>query len=88
MGLTYRLEYKASAVRELQALPKAVQDRIRPVLHSLPGNPRPRGVKALKGSTRPLLRLRVGDYRIVYAVEDERLVVLVVRIAHRREVYR
>ncbi|MCD4726205.1 MAG: type II toxin-antitoxin system RelE/ParE family toxin, partial [Pirellulales bacterium] len=54
---------------------------------ALAKNPRPAGAKMLAGPNR-FLRVRVGDYRIIYRVEDDRLVVLVVRVGHRREVYR
>jgi addiction module RelE/StbE family toxin len=50
--------------------------------------PRPSGVKALHGEERGYLRLRAGDYRIVYRIEDQKLLVVVVRLGHRREVYR
>lgn len=86
--MTYRLEVTPSAKKALAALPKAARLRVDARINALATDPRPHGVKTLRGSKPPLLRLRVGDYRIIYAVEDDRLVVLVVRIAHRREVYR
>jgi len=60
---------------------------LRPRIDALADGPRPAGAKKLKGGGE-LWRIRVGDYRIVYAVRDRILLVLVVRVAHRREVYR
>ena len=56
-------------------------------IDGLAENPRPDGVKKLKGSEEDLYRIRVGDYRIIYEVYDIRLIVNVVAVAHRREVY-
>mgnify|MGYP001580816136 FL=1 len=56
-------------------------------MDALAATPRPKGVKKLTG-TDDLYRIRVGDYRIVYQIHDDRLIVLVVRIGHRRDVYR
>ncbi len=56
-------------------------------IDALATNPRPRGVQKLKGDEQ-FLRLRVGDYRLIYVVEDDRLLILVVKIGHRRDVYR
>jgi len=65
-----------------------VQERIRKDIDSLAHNPRPPGATAMQGTERGLIRIRVGDYRVVYQVKDRELIVLVVRIGHRREVYR
>ena len=84
--MSYSIRIKRSAARELARVPQ--QDRLRMVhaidslgQHPLKGSP-------LKGENRGLRRIRVGDYRIVYEVLDDALVVLVVRVEHRREVYR
>jgi len=58
------------------------------LLTALASDPRPQGVKALSGTERPMMRVRVGDYRIVYEVHDSCLVVLVVFVGHRRDIYR
>jgi mRNA interferase RelE/StbE len=63
-----------------------LRDRVRDAIDSLADDPRPRGVAKLAG--RDDYRIRVGDYRIVYAVDDEERLIIVARIAHRREVYR
>jgi mRNA interferase RelE/StbE len=83
----YRVEFKPSARRQLRKLPAEVQRRIVLRAEALGGDPRPPGVEALAGAD-ALYRVRVGDYRIVYEVRDRILLVLVVRIGHRREVYR
>ena len=74
-----------SAAREFRRLHGSLRERIRSAIDGLAMDPRPAGVVKLAG--RDDYRVRVGDYRVVYAVDDE-LVVLVARIAHRREVYR
>lgn len=85
--MTYRVEILPSARRELAGLDPQTRKRIDKRILLLAETPRPAGVKALQGQ-RGLLRLRVGDYRVVYAVRDDVLVVTVVRVGHRREVYR
>ena len=83
----YRIELRPSAVRELAALPQDVQRRLARVIDRLEMNPRPSGAKALAGPDR-LLRVRVGDYRIVYQAHDAARLVDVIRVAHRSAVYR
>lgn len=83
----YRIEVRPRAERELAALPQDARRRVARAIDALGDDPRPAGCVALKGGG-GLLRIRVGVHRVVYLVEDDRLVVLVVRIGHRREVYR
>jgi mRNA interferase RelE/StbE len=83
----YRVEIARGAIKVLAALPRKEQQRIRAAIDLLAGIPRPPGCVALAGETRAC-RVRVGDYRIVYEVFDDKLVVGVIRIGHRREVYR
>ena len=85
--MAYTVELKPSAAKALEALPRPDQRRIAARIDTLATDPRPVGVKKLGGAEN-LYRIRVGDYRIVYQVQARRLVVLVVRIAHRRDVYR
>ena len=83
----YRLLIKPSAVNEIEAIPtKKDRRRIIARIRSLADDPRPAGCVKLSGSAK--YRLREGRYRIVYAVEDDRLVVLVVKVGHRKDVYR
>ncbi len=74
------------AVRAFRRLRGRVRDRIESAIDGLAAEPRPHGAVKLAG--RDDFRIRVGDYRIVYAVDDTDRLVLVARIAHRREVYR
>jgi mRNA interferase RelE/StbE len=83
----YRVEITPAAQRELSKLPKKAQKRIDERIQALAENPRPPGSKKLEGED-DFHRIRVGDYRIVYQVKDKVQLVLLVRIGHRREVYR
>lgn len=85
----YRVVLAPAAERRLSKLEAAVQRRIIRALHELEVEPRPRGAALLAG--RPgerTWRIRVGDYRVIYEIHDDRLMVLVVRVGHRGEVYR
>lgn len=85
-GVSYSVRIKSSAVKELQRLPTNAQERLTAAIDGLAVEPL--AGTLLKGGLRGLRRLRVGDYRIVYEVLDDELVVLVIRVAHRREAYR
>ena len=82
----YAIEIKPSARRELNNLNDNLIARIVPKIEGLADNPRPSGCRKLRGYT-DLWRIRVGDYRVVYIVDDDRKIVSVTRIAHRRDVY-
>jgi len=83
---SYSLVLKRSADRELRKVPKEDLRRITDRIRELANNPRPVGSEKLSGQDR--YRVRQGDYRIVYAVDDESRTVEVVKVGHRREVYR
>jgi mRNA interferase RelE/StbE len=83
----YALDFTTPAARQIRKLDPQIRSRIRAATEALRDNPRPAGVTALAGAG-DLLRIRVGDWRVIYRVEDARLVVLVVEVGHRREVYR
>ncbi|MEU8258321.1 type II toxin-antitoxin system RelE/ParE family toxin [Micromonospora inaquosa] len=83
----YTVQIDRSAAKLLRKLEPPVQARLVAAIAALGADPRPEGVKALAGH-RGLFRVRVGDYRVVYTVNDSILVVLVVHLGHRREVYR
>lgn len=83
----YRVHLARRAVKSIARLPRAEQQRIRAAIDLLADEPRPPGCVALTGEA-GVYRVRVGDYRILYEVVDERLLILVVRIGHRRDVYR
>lgn len=85
--MTYTVIFQPAAAREFRKLPPDIQKRMRPKIDALSKNPRPPGVEKLAGSE-DSYRLRVGDYRVLYRIKDNLLIVALVRIAHRREVYR
>jgi mRNA interferase RelE/StbE len=83
---SYSLRVKRSAEKEIRGLPADVRRRVITRIQSLVDNAYPPGATKLTG--REAWRLRVGAYRIVYTIEDQCLIIEVVRVAHRREVYR
>ena len=81
----YRIELRPAAVRALRNLDPPVRRRIQGAIALLAKDPRPPAARALQG--RPGLRVRIGDYRILYTVADDVLLVVIVTVGHRREVY-
>lgn len=81
----YRIELRPAAVRALRKLDPPIRERIRGAIGMLAENPRPPAARALRG--RPGYRVRIGDYRIIYTVADDVLLIVVVTVGHRREVY-
>lgn len=85
--MAYRIEVKRTARKALLALPQVYRERIAEAIEALADEPRKLGTRKLAGSDR-LYRLRVGDYRVIYEIHDDRLVVMVIKVGHRREIYR
>ena len=85
--MAYTVEFLKTAERQLAALPQDAQRRIARKIDALRKDPRPPGVELLHGDER-FYRLRVGDYRVIYSIEGKRLVILVIRIGHRKDVYK
>ena len=83
----YRLFSAPTAKKELERLPKKMRDRITAAIDALADNPRPHGSLKLEGAVNRY-RIRVGEYRIVYSIEDKILTVLIIRIRHRKDAYR
>ena len=83
---SYRVLIKPSAVKELERLPAKDRKRVASRITSLAADPRPPGADKLSGHEK--YRLRQGDYRILYAIDDADVTVLVVKVGHRRDVYR
>ncbi len=83
--MTYRIELRPAAVTALRAVHPNDRTRIQGAIALLAQDPRPPGARALQG--RPALRVRVGDYRIIYTVQDDVLMIVVVALGHRRDVY-
>lgn len=86
-GRSYNVCYDPRALKELGKLDKQVARRVVRAIHALSNDPRPSGVRALVGFDN-LWRIRIGDYRVIYTITDAELVVLVLRVAHRSNVYR
>ena len=83
--MSYQIELRPAAVRALRRIDHQDRDRIRGAIALLGEDPRPPGAKSLQG--RPGLRVRVGNYRVIYTVDDNVLVVAVITVGHRRDVY-
>lgn len=83
----YAITYAPSAAKVIRKLDKSTARRLLDAIGELAIQPRPSGCIQLKGGNGEF-RIRVGDYRVIYDVEDDELVVLVLRVGHRREVYR
>jgi len=81
----YKIEIKKSATKELQKLPNNEIKRIVQKIKALGSNPRPSGCKKLSADEK--YRIRVGKYRILYSIEDNKLLVYIVKVGHRRDVY-
>jgi mRNA interferase RelE/StbE len=83
----YKIEWKASALKDLKRLDKWIVPRILQAVDSLKEQPLPHDVRKIRGSERSY-RIRVGDYRVVYTIEEDLLIVEIVRVRHRKDVYR
>jgi mRNA interferase RelE/StbE len=83
---SYRVVFAASAERELKKLPSDIISRILNRIQNLASNPRPADCKKLQGGDREW-RIRVGDYRVIYTIDDRKFLVEVTRIRHRSDVY-
>jgi mRNA interferase RelE/StbE len=83
--VTYRIELRPAAVRALKKLDPPIRRRVQGAIALLAEDPRPPASRPLRG--RPGLRVRVGDYRIIYTIADDVLLIVVVTLGHRRDVY-
>ncbi len=84
--MSYRIEVAPAAVRQLRKLDRTAQRRVQAAIELLAGEPRPSGATKLVGGDGEW-RVRTGDYRIVYEIHDQVLLVLVITVGHRREIY-
>ena len=84
--MSYRIQVAPAAVRQLRKLDRVAQRRVHAAIELLAGEPRPSGAKKLVGGDGEW-RVRTGDYRIVYEIRDSVLLVLVVAVGHRRDIY-
>jgi mRNA interferase RelE/StbE len=84
---SYKLEISATAERQLRKLPARDARRVVEAIEALATDPRPSGCRKL-GGYEDVFRVRVGTYRVLYSVDDKRIIVIVLKIGHRRDVYR
>jgi mRNA interferase RelE/StbE len=85
--MSYRIEFRPAALRAMRRVPKPFNTRLLAAIAALADTPRPPGSVRLQGPD-GFHRVRVGDYRIVYLIEDRVLLICVVRVAHRKDAYR
>ena len=83
---SFKVLIKSSAAKEIEALPRKDRSRIATKIEGLAGNPRPPGSEKLSGEEK--YRLRQGDYRILYSIQDAAATITIVKVGHRRDVYR
>jgi mRNA interferase RelE/StbE len=84
----YSVRISPAADREIRKLDRPIQERILKKLDDLEQEPRPNGVEKLAGGSEARYRVRVGDFRIVYRIDDDVLTVLVLKVGNRKEIYR
>ncbi len=83
----YQIEFARDAIKALEDLDKKIQRRVWEAIGELKLEPRPQGCEKLAGKE-DRYRIRVGHYRVIYTIQDKQLIILVVKIGHRRDVYR
>jgi mRNA interferase RelE/StbE len=83
----YTIEFTSSAQKEILHLPVLIQQRLEPIFNNLERQPRPHGCKKITGRLNTW-RIRIGDYRILYEINDRANMILVFHILHRKEIYR
>jgi mRNA interferase RelE/StbE len=89
MTKNYKIQFNKNCVKDLEKIPNPFRKNIEKRINELAYEPRPIGCKKLQGSDKvPLFRIRCGDYRIVYTIHDDVLLIVVIDIGHRREIYR
>ena len=85
--MKYQIEFTPLAERQFKGFSRDIQIRLKKKIDSLSDNPRPSGVQKLAGEE-DFYRIRIGDYRVIYQIRDKILFILILKIGHRREVYR
>jgi len=85
--MKFKIAYKKSVSKDLSSLPKATVEQILSSIKRLATNPTPQGYKKLKGES-GLYRIRVGTYRVIYEVHKEEITIFIIKIGHRKNVYR
>ena len=84
----YNITFKKSAEKEIYKLPSLFVKRVSLAIDKLAQNPRPTGAKRLEGQKENLWRIRIGDYRIIYLIEDFIRIIEVRKVGHRKDIYR
>ena len=84
---TYRIEVSATAERQIRKLPRADQVRVIRVIRTLATDPRPPGCRKLSGHN-DVFRVRISRYRVLYSIEDRRLIIIVLKVGDRKDIYR
>lgn len=85
--LVYRVVFTRKAEKELLKLPQSVSKRIIPRIENLITDPKPSSSKRLVGYA-DLYRIRIGDYRVIYEIRNQKLIIVVIKIAHRKDIYK
>lgn len=85
--MNYTIEIKQSAKKELAQLPKHIAEKIIRQIRGLANNPKPKGYKKMVG-TENAYRIRMGNYRVIYSIFNQQLVIQVIKIGHRKDVYK
>ena len=85
--MIYTIKYKRSATEELLALPAVQARKVLSAIKNLAGKPRPHGGKKLKGSNN-VYRIRIGNYRVIYTIADEIVTITIIKVGHRKHIYR
>ena len=85
---SYRIEFDRRVKKDFKSIPQQDISRIKASISELSINPHPPGHKKLKGKNYDYFRIRVGHYRVVYTIQDEILIIVVVRVGHRKEIYK
>lgn len=86
--MNYKIVFTTSALKELSKLPEPEFKKIKPAIDSLSKNPFPVGSLKLEGTKEKLYRIRKGNYRVIYSVQNHIITITILKIAHRRDVYR
>jgi len=84
--MKYSIEFTERAIRDLESLPAMERRKVGKRIEALGANPHPSGVKKLQGAE-DLYRIRSGDYRVIYSIADKKLLILVIRVGHRKDIY-
>ncbi|MFI5144254.1 MAG: type II toxin-antitoxin system RelE/ParE family toxin [Ignavibacteria bacterium] len=84
--IMYQIEIVKSAIKTLKSIPPSQREKIAKSINDLAFNPRPPGCKKLKGYEK--YRIKISDYRVIYEIEDTVLIILIIKIGHRKDIYR